>query len=110
MMRESSSLLSLSQPDSLGELTDEQRLRLTDLLDRYLHALEQGRPLAQSELLKQHPDLAPALANYFQSLEDLHDMAAGFVGGSQSASEEETSNDDESSEPRRLGDFELLGE
>src|SRR6478609_5585185 len=84
MTTQSSSFLSRSGAASsrdgsaLARLTPEQRERLTEVLDRYLSALEQDVPLAQEVLLAEHPDLADALRSYFRSLEDLHDMAAGF--------------------------------
>src|SRR5262249_7954746 len=90
---------------SLGQLTREQRERLTDILDRYLLALENDSPLSQQALLDENPDIAPALANYFRSLEDLHDMAAGFGGGPSPAILEE-----EPKGQRKIGDFELLHE
>ena len=77
---------------SLGQLTREQRERLTDVLDQYLSALEKDAPLSQKSLLEANADIAPALANYFRSLEDLHDMAAGFGGG---PSQKDEPEDDE---------------
>ena len=65
--------------DSVSGLTDEQQLRLTDVLDRWLSALEQGTPLAQQKLLADHPDLAPTLQKYFHSLADLHEMAGSSL-------------------------------
>jgi serine/threonine protein kinase len=91
---------------SLGQLTREQRERLTDILDRYLSALERDAPLSQQALLDANPDIAPALANYFRSLEDLHDMAAGFGGGPSPAILEE----EEPQGQKRIGDYELLRE
>ncbi|WP_425614768.1 protein kinase [Anatilimnocola sp. NA78] len=112
MTRESSAisaneLLTPSQsPDSLLDLTDEQRLRLTDVLDRYLSSLEHDAPLDQAAVLAAYPDLADSLRTYFRSLEDLHDMAAGFGGGTP---EKETDDSPETGQ-QRIGDFELLRE
>src|SRR5262249_1932871 len=92
---------------SLTQLTREQRERLTEVLDRYLLALEGGAPLSQEAILAEHADLAPALTNYFRSLEDLHDMAAGFAGG---ASHQETPTEEEIEGAKRIGDFELIRE
>lgn len=92
--------------DSVSELTDEQQLRLTDVLDRWLSALEQGTPLAQHKLLADHPDLAPTLQKYFHSLADLHEMAAGFGGGATEAAVDSKADDTE----KRIGDFELRHE
>src|SRR5437773_4727354 len=113
MTQSSSGLSSRSSPaDSrdgvtLAHLTPEQRDRLTDVLDRYLSALEQDVPLAQDALLAAHPDLADALRSYFRSLEDLHDMAAGFGGAT---TREATPRDQEPEGAKRIGDFELIRE
>jgi serine/threonine protein kinase/tetratricopeptide (TPR) repeat protein len=101
-----------SQSDASGDssllahLSNEQRERLTAILDRYLAALETGAPLAQEALLADNPELADALRSYFRSLEDLHSMAAGFGGSTtpDPMSQRETEG------ARRIGDFELLRE
>jgi serine/threonine protein kinase len=90
---------------SLAHLSREQRERLTEVLDQYLSALEKDAPLSPEALLNENPDIAPALANYFRSLEDLHDMAAGFGGGPSPAILEE-----EPKGQKKIGDFELLRE
>ncbi len=92
---------------SLMHLSREQRERLTDVLERYLAALERGAPLSQEAILAEHPDIAPALANYFRSLEELHDMAAGFAGSQGRAEEPEEQQPDGA---KRIGDFELIRE
>ena len=104
----SSSLWSVDQSLApTSELTDEQQLRLTDVLDRWLMSLEQGTPLAQRQLLAEHPDLAEALKKYFHSLADLHEMAAGFGHAAEHVKKEEKSDDDSE---KQIGDFELLHE
>jgi tetratricopeptide (TPR) repeat protein len=90
---------------AFGQLSREQRERLTEILDRYLSALENDAPLSQQALLEENADIAPALANYFRSLADLHDMAAGFGGGPSPAILE-----DDPKGQRKIGDFELLRE
>src|SRR4051812_4452350 len=85
----------------LTQLTEEQRERLTEVLDRYLLALERDAPLAHEELLAEHPDLADALRSYFRSLEELHDMAAGFGGPARG----KESADGEPEGAKRIGDF-----
>jgi serine/threonine protein kinase len=93
---------------SLGHLTREQRERLTDVLDQYLSSLEKDAPLSQKVLLEKNADIAPALANYFRSLEDLHDMAAGFGDGP--SHKEEPEDDEPPSGKKQIGDFELIRE
>src|SRR6185369_6690371 len=100
-----SNLPSGDSSSSLAHLTREQRERLTDVLDRYLLALENDAPLSQQSLLGENEDIAPALANYFRSLEDLHDMAAGFGGGPSPAILEA-----EPKGQKQIGDYELLRE
>jgi len=85
---------------------------LTDLLDGYLSRLERGLPPPREGLLRANPDLALPLQAYFQSLDELHDLAAGFQrpgsasGYSESAAEVLPATGDE----KRLGDFRLLRE
>ena len=105
----SSDLSDLSvEPSTIGRLTSEQKARLTDILDRYLSALESDLPPEREELLKEHPDLAESLQTYFVSLDELHDMAAGFGGSPDGPSVEE--DQDRGPEEKRLGDFKLLRE
>ncbi|WP_254513030.1 serine/threonine-protein kinase [Anatilimnocola floriformis] len=104
----SSSLWSVDQSLApVNELTDEQQLRLTDVLDRWLMSLEVGTPLAQHKLLAEHPDLAEVLKKYFHSLTDLHEMAAGF---GQAADHSQVNEERDDDTEKRIGDFELLGE
>lgn len=94
------------EPSIIDRLTPEQQERLTDILDRYLSSLESGVPMAREELLAAHPDLAETLKTYLESLDELHDAAAGFVR-STGPSEPETAD---SAEEKRLGDFRLVRE
>ena len=66
------------EPAVIRQLTPEQKDRLTDLLDGYLCRLEKGLPPSRENLLEANPDLAGPLQAYFDSLDELHDMAAGF--------------------------------
>ncbi|NQT16333.1 MAG: serine/threonine protein kinase, partial [Planctomycetes bacterium] len=93
------------EPSALGQLTAEQKARLTDVLDRYLSALESGVPPDREDLLEEHGDLAGPLALYLDSLDELHYVAAGF-GGPSPQPQPETPQ----SEEKRLGDFRLLRE
>lgn len=93
-----------SSPE-LQRLTAEQQERLTEILDRYMRAQEEGLPLDPELLIVEYPDLASALRIYFRSLSKLHDVAAGF---GRAAAEELAKTPQE--QPGRLGDFELLRE
>lgn len=95
-------------PSDLGRLTAEQRDRLTAILDRYLSALESGAPPDREELFRLHPDLAEPLQSYLESLDELHDAAAGFGHPSLAAGTgaEPAAQGDE----KRLGDFRIIRE
>jgi hypothetical protein len=95
------------EPAAIHQLTAEQKDRLTDLLDGYLRQLEKGLPPPREDLLAANPDLVEPLQLYFSSLDELHDMAAGFPGTpNETCHESPTLPGDE----RRLGDFRLLRE
>lgn len=81
------------ESDALRQLTPEQRERLTTILDRYLVSLEQGEPLAPESLARDNPDLADALRSYLRSLDDLHNVAAGFGGNLASSAVTDVSRD-----------------
>src|SRR5690349_2538542 len=93
------------EPSAIGQLTAEQRERLTDILDRYLSALEQGVPADPAELLRDNADLAEPLQTYLQSLNELHLVSAGFARGDERRTEAPGSDAGE----KRLGDF-ILGD
>jgi serine/threonine protein kinase/2-oxo-4-hydroxy-4-carboxy--5-ureidoimidazoline (OHCU) decarboxylase len=96
--------------DALSQLTSAQQLRLTEVLDCYLSALETGAPLDQRALLAAHPDLAASLQTYFRSLEELHRIAAGFGGGDRTPDEAPANDCTGDTGPLRVGEFELLRE
>ena len=99
------------EPGARWHLTPEQRDRLTEVLDGYLSQLEHGLPPAREGLIDANPDIAAPLQAYFESLDELHDMAAGFqrptVEQSDERSEEAHSP---AGDEKRLGDFRLLRE
>lgn len=119
---------------SLAELTAEQQVRLADLLDQFLSALESGAPLDADELARRHPDLAEPLRRYLDRLDELHQASATFFAGRGEPSDDDRSaaapsgapsaaeyrgpefasaestgspTADAASPARRLGDFEL---
>ena len=94
----------LSESGSLlAPLSDQQKKRLTALLDRYLRGLEQGSPESAEALLGGNEDLAEVLRVYLEKLDALHGVAAGFqrtlVDGAGPA---ET--------PRKLGEYTIIRE
>jgi len=95
------------EPAVIRLLTPEQKDRLTNLLDRYLSQLEKGLPPPRESLLETNPDLAGPLQTYFESLDELYDMAAGFQRPEVDAPCEDPTP---AGEDRRLGDFRLLRE
>ena len=101
---DSSDLTDLSiEPAALRMLTEEQKERLTDILDRYLSELERGVPRDPSQLVEEHPDLAAPLQLYLDSLNDLQGVAAGFNNPPSVSADAEAY----AGERKRLGDFVL---
>ncbi|WP_254509280.1 serine/threonine-protein kinase [Anatilimnocola floriformis] len=88
---------------ALRALTEEQRERLTRILDDYLSQLEQGVPANPHAILSEHPDLAEALQLYLASLTNLQGMSAGFQDTTATVEPKSEAHDNE----RRLGDFVL---
>ncbi len=94
------------EPVTLRLLTDEQKERLTCVLDRYLSELEQGVPRDPAELVEEHPDLAEPLKLYLHSLTDLQSVSAGFSNAPDATESLPSSESDQ----KRLGDFEIGSE
>lgn len=101
-----SSISDLSvEPSTTRHLTDAQKQRMTLLLDQYLTALENGAPPSLESLAENDPELIEPLRSYVSGLEDLHQIAAGFVP-QHCESDAETDSESE----KVLGDFRLLEE
>lgn len=66
----------------LAEFTDEQQVRLTQVLDEYLIALERGAEPDRAALIAKHPDLAEQIVRYLDSLKLLQGAAGGFHASS----------------------------
>src|SRR5438105_364743 len=96
------------ESSALRSLSSQQKERLTEVLDKYLRALEQGTPPRVEQLLETHADLAEPLSMYLDSLAQLHGVAAGFEPSSfcHGLGDGPSARGDE----RRLGDFVLLRE
>ena len=102
-----SSLDQSIEPSTLRGLSDEQKARLTEILDQYLSSLDDGVPPPREALLLEHADLAGPLAAYLDSLDELHNVAAGFASADEAdVNPAAAATRDE----KRLGDFRLLRE
>lgn len=61
----------------LRQLSAEDQLRLTEILDEYLCQLEQGASPNPAELVATYPQLGAALTLYLEKLNDLYRMTGG---------------------------------
>lgn len=84
------------EPEILRGLSEEQKTRLTELLDRYLCGLEQGQLVDVDKITAEHPDLADVFTQYLEKLNALYGVA-GDWGQRQPG-------------PQTLGEFTLLHE
>ena len=91
-------------------LTTEQQERLSELMDDYFTALEQGRPLGREQLVARHPDLAEQLVEYLDSLDFLQDAAPGFRARPEAIDTIEDTTEDSQTDRRQIGDFEIVCE
>lgn len=91
---------------SYNGLTPVQQERLAALVDEYLAAWEQGRPISRERLVARHPDLAQPLGEYLESLDFLQAAAAGF----QARPELFDPSDKGASGRKEIGDFEIVRE
>tara|TARA_R110002049_G_scaffold72490_7_gene187524 strand:- start:90241 stop:93156 length:2916 start_codon:yes stop_codon:yes gene_type:complete len=91
----------------LDELTTDQQRRLTNQLDQYLRALEEGEPIDLSELNRRNPDLKDIFTVYLHKLDTLYGAAASCSDNPAAATSlaNHTSN-----LSMTLGDFKLLRE
>ncbi len=97
------------EPAAIQALSDEQQLRLADVLDQYLRSLERGMPVDPTDLIAEHPDLKEPLQAYLRSLVHLHDLAAGFSPAAAEKADRMLANELPGSDlhETRLGDFVL---
>ncbi|QDV82049.1 serine/threonine-protein kinase [Planctomycetes bacterium TBK1r] len=78
-----------SQPSMLQGLTEDQQTRLTELLDQYLLALENGERMDVSQVNQANPDLADVFAAYLEKLDALYGVSPGFQDPSRTDSPEQ---------------------
>ena len=95
------------EPSTIRSLSEDQKGRLADILDQYLSALDSGILPGRESLLEANRDLAGPLAAYFDSLDELHDAAAGFANPQEPS---DVGEDVLLRDEKRLGDFRLLRE
>lgn len=102
------------RPLTIGELSEDQQQRLTQLLDHYLRGLEQGDPVDVHQMLRSNPDLASVLQAYLSKLDGLHGIAAGFQshGELEPLVSSEPLSDESKAKIKslRLGEFSIIRE
>nr|WP_233903483.1 serine/threonine-protein kinase [Stieleria maiorica] len=94
---------SRSDPLGLEHLSEEQQSRLTELLDQYLIALENGQRLNVDQVSRENPDLAEVFASYLEKLDALYGVVPGFQDPTETPSPEHT-------DKMTLGDYTILRE
>ncbi len=104
MMTEHVNLDESLEPAILRGFSDEQKSRLSEQLDRYLCAMEQGELFDTEQLSRDHPDIAEVFDDYLGKLKALYGLAA------QPSSRMPTSHMSSESPLRQLGDFQLIRE
>ena len=91
----------------LPELNADQKQRLTEQLDRYLRALEEGESVDPDEIAAQIPDMKEVFEVYLGKLNALYGVAVGFQD---SQRPEHHPADRRVDNSPTLGDFTLLHE
>ena len=95
------------EPQFLRELSADQKQRLTEQLDRYLRALEDGESVDPEEIAAQNPDIKEVFDLYLNKLNALYGVAIGFQDARR---EEGMSTGRVVADSATLGDFTLLRE
>lgn len=67
-----------SQSSEWQGLTEQQQLRLSEILDDCLVQYEGGQPIDEDAVVAKHPDLADPLREYFDSIRYLYQAATGY--------------------------------
>ncbi len=80
-----------------AELGEHDQIRLAAILDEYLIASEEGRPISRAQCLAANPDLAAVLSEYFDNLQILNNLARRHP----------TAPIESSANYRQLSDYEL---
>lgn len=82
----------------------ETAVRLVEILDEYLDAIERGYPINVDQLLAKHPDVAEPLGEYLEGLQLLRGVETLGI-------HEKCDTEFDDDEPqRRLGDYEIIRE
>ncbi|QDV44653.1 Serine/threonine-protein kinase PrkC [Stieleria neptunia] len=92
-----------AEPSMLQGLTEDQQSRLTELLDQYLLALENGERMDVRQVNQDNPDLADVFAAYLEKLDALYGVSPGFQDPSRADSPEQQRK-------MTLGDFTIQRE
>lgn len=80
---------------------------LNALIVEYYHAAEQGEPLDQAEFVRQHPDFAAELREFFENVGQIEQVAAPLIPPVEEA---QTSPVEPGVMVRYFGDYEILEE
>ncbi len=65
-------------PGLADGLSECQQLRLTEILDECMSSFEAGRPVDESAIIADHPELAGPLVEYFESIRFLFEASSGI--------------------------------
>ena len=90
MTKDESIVATPSEPALLAALSVRQQAQLSELLDRYLYALEHANSIDVDSMLEGHPELTDAFHAYISQLDLLHGLAhelptAGTEGTAESS-------------------------
>ncbi len=88
---------------ALANLTSQQKLRLTTILDEYLQSMEHGIQPDSARILADNPDIAEAFSHYLQKLEAIFGLTTHQRNNLADVPVSELPF-------KQLGDFELLRE
>ncbi|MEM7314073.1 MAG: serine/threonine-protein kinase, partial [Planctomycetota bacterium] len=88
-------------PGLADGLTEQQQLKLTEILDSCLENFESGRSVDHDALIAANPELAGPLAEYFESLKFLYEASSGI---------RPHPTETENAAPQNIGEYRILRE